>query len=173
MRKKIIVKRRKKKAVALTDIPANMALIQIPKAQTVVVRKHYAWQLKQAGYEYSQIALANRCSESTARSDVAWVADDLNERGMKEAARYRRLMIARFEKFVNALWPAALNGEVEAIREIRALSERHAKLMGLDAPTKIDVTERVRRMAVEQGLDPDEAVKTADRIIKRYGNGEW
>lgn len=44
--------------------------------------------------------------------------------------------------------------------------ERRCKLLGLDAPARIDITERVRELAREQGLDEGEAVAMAERIVR-------
>jgi len=42
-----------------------------------------------------------------------------------------------------------------------------SKLLGLDAPIRIDIEHRIREMALQEGLDPDEAVEEARAIIKR------
>lgn len=44
--------------------------------------------------------------------------------------------------------------------------DRRIKLLGLDAPIKIDIAEKVRAVAREMGIDEDEAVKEAQRIIQ-------
>ena len=43
--------------------------------------------------------------------------------------------------------------------------KQECDLLGLNAPTKIDIEQRIRQMAVENGFDPDEAVKEAQRVI--------
>lgn len=43
---------------------------------------------------------------------------------------------------------------------------QEAKLLGLDAPAKIDVTHQIIKLAEELGLDPEEAIVEAERIIK-------
>lgn len=65
-----------------------------------------------------------------------------------------------------AIWPAVEKGDVTAIDRLLRIMERRAKLLGLDAPKRIDITERLRAIASENGLDPDEAVREAARIIK-------
>lgn len=54
--------------------------------------------------------------------------------------------------------PAYLSG-------IQWCIERRCKIWGLDAPVKIDITERIRQLAAESGLDPDDAVREAERVL--------
>lgn len=61
--------------------------------------------------------------------------------------------------------PAYLNGVLSCI-------DRRIKLLGLDAPIKIDISEKVRTVAREMGLDEEEAVREAQRIIQSvYASG--
>ena len=43
----------------------------------------------------------------------------------------------RLERLHAVLWPGAIAGNIESIREVRALSAERRKLFGLDAPTRI------------------------------------
>jgi hypothetical protein len=44
--------------------------------------------------------------------------------------------------------------------------DRRIKLLGLDAPLKIDIEQRIRAIAITFGLDPDAAVQEAMAVIK-------
>lgn len=44
--------------------------------------------------------------------------------------------------------------------------QQECKVLGLDAPTKVDITHSIEEMARELGLDEREAVLAAERIIK-------
>lgn len=46
--------------------------------------------------------------------------------------------------------------------------DRRIKLLGIDAPVKVDITERVRAFALAQGFDPEEAVTEAQRIVREW-----
>jgi hypothetical protein len=58
--------------------------------------------------------------------------------------------------------PAFLNG-------VGACIDRRCKLLGLDAPTKVDIEMEVRQMAERAGMDPDEAVAEVERMLRE----EW
>ena len=51
------------------------------------------------------------------------------------------------------------------------VSRRRARYLGFDAPARIDVEHRIRILAAEMGLDPDEAVAEAQRILKESARG--
>lgn len=55
--------------------------------------------------------------------------------------------------------PAFLDGVLSCV-------DRRIKLLGLDAPIRVDITEKVRAAAREMGVDEDDAVKEAQRIIQ-------
>ena len=66
---------------------------------------------------------------------------------------------------ISALWPNVLAGKYGAIERLMQVLERRAKLLGLDAPVKVDIEHRIRAIAAEAGLDPEEAVREAQRIV--------
>lgn len=53
---------------------------------------------------------------------------------------------------------------------LRALKQE-AELLGVDAPTKIDLVAYVRELATREGLDPEEAVAMAERIVREGARG--
>ena len=57
------------------------------------------------------------------------------------------------------------DGNPSYLAGIQWCIERRCALLGLDAPTKIDIETRIRAAATEMGLDPDDAVQEAQRII--------
>ena len=46
------------------------------------------------------------------------------------------------------------------------IMDRRAKLLGLDAPQKVDHEHRIRMLAEANGFDPDEAVEEARRVLR-------
>jgi hypothetical protein len=78
----------------------------------------------------------------------------------------RKLHVERLRALLQASWPKAMTGDVNATATCLKIMERESRLLGLDAPARVDATARIRQMAVEEGLDPDEAVEEARRIIK-------
>jgi hypothetical protein len=59
-------------------------------------------------------------------------------------------------------------GQAAYLAAIQWCIDRRIKLLGLDAPHKIDITKRIRAFATAQGLDPDEAVAEAQLVLKEF-----
>jgi hypothetical protein len=58
-------------------------------------------------------------------------------------------------------------GDTAAIQTVLKIMDRHAKLLGLDAPEKFDVRlhSEAQRLADELGLDVDEVLREAESIL--------
>ena len=60
-------------------------------------------------------------------------------------------------------------GNADFLKGVGWCIDRRCKLLGLDAPSKIDIEVRLRKIAEENGLDPDAAVKEAMQILASGG----
>ena len=72
-----------------------------------------------------------------------------------------KIVIGRYERMLLALWPAAMKGDVQAIREARAITDSVVKLEGLAQPERVELTWPVveadtRAFAREAGLGRDD-----------------
>lgn len=126
-------------------------------------RQAEALKLKKEGTSYREIARKlGYASHSGARKAVEKALTKI----VKEPAEsYLKLSLLRLDDMRKALWWKVMTGDVPSILAMLKIEEREAKLLGLDAPTKIDIEHRIRQIATEAGLDPDEAVQEAQRII--------
>ena len=112
----------------------------------------YGWQERIADLERA-------ASEADREAQIAEL------RGMAERHAKEGLLLQQ----KGAQWLAALTADqVTAPTAIRAITEgvrleREAR----GADKKIDIAEAVREMAIKEGLDPDQAVRDAQRILKR------
>ena len=125
-----------------------------------------AFELYKAGATLTATGRALGVSHTTARNYVTSVLDRLAADSKALAERYRNLQMARLQDMVFALWPKVRAGDVPAVLALLRIMEREAKLLGLDAPTKVDIEARVRLIAEREGFDPDEAVRDVYRILK-------
>ena len=72
-----------------------------------------------------------------------------------------KIVLARYERMLLALWPAAMKGDVQAIREARAITDSVVKLEGLAQPERFELTwpaieADTREKAREAGLGPED-----------------
>ena len=125
-----------------------------------------AFELYKAGATYSAIAIELGVSRTSVRNYVHRVLDRLANESKALAERYRNLHLARLQDATFAIWPAVKRGDSNAILSLLRIMEREARLLGLDAPQKIDIEQRIRLIAEREGLDPDEAVREAYRVLR-------
>lgn len=134
------------------------------RAISAVAKQRRVLELRMAGAPFSRIARevgyaslsgAHKAFQTALKATIQQPADEV-----------RRLEVERLDALLGALWDLALGGNLQAIDRVLAVMQRRAAYLGLDAPQKIDVEHRIRAAAEAEGLDPDEAVAEARRILK-------
>jgi len=138
----------------------------------VLDKERQAVELRRAGATYEEIARA--IGYATAQG--AWLAyNRAMKRTLVEAGteEIRQTEADRLDRLHRALWPQAIAGDVKAITSILRLMERRARLLGLDAPTKIqaevtnyeggsDIDREVARLA---GLLSSGADRSSETVL--------
>lgn len=94
-------------------------------------------------------------------------------RGLKRtlqepADELRQLETERLDVMQAALWPSVQSGDPQAVDKALKVMERRAKLLGLDAPTKIAPTDPSGANAYEP-LSLDERLARLGAILDRAG----
>lgn len=133
------------------------------KHADAIERQRQALELRKAGYGFQVIA--DRLQYADASGAYRAVRRALLRTIQQPADEVRQLELERLDKMMSGLWQAAISGKWLAIDRVLLIMDRRARLLGLDAPTKIDITQRIREVAEEAGLDPDLAVKEAMAIV--------
>jgi Homeodomain-like domain len=129
-------------------------------------RRIKAFELAKTGASYRAIGKALGVSRQQAYRDVVGELDRLNTLSLKGADDYRRLQLAQLEDLLNAIWPKAASGDIPAQVQALRIFERQSRLLGLDAPARVDIEQRVRIMAEQLGMDADELVDEATQILR-------
>ena len=127
------------------------------------VRELKALDLRLAGASYRQIGQQLNVSHVQAQRDVHRM---LKEVASEPAEEVRKAELARLDRLVMAHWPAAVQGDSKATLMVLQIMDRRARYLGLDAPQKIDLTASIREMAEREGIDPDQAVRDAEEIVR-------
>lgn len=131
-----------------------------------------AFELKRSGKEYREIAETLNIGLGTAFNYVRRYFDELDAVAKESADDLRRLEAARLD-----IWLDRINGQIElgvdtdSITKLVTtgvkLMERRAKLLGLDAPTKVetkDVTETRKQL---EKLSPQERIAKLQSAIEQ------
>lgn len=137
------------------------------RALTARQREVKALEMRMGGQPYSRIAKAlgyrGRSSAYTAVMRV------LDRREAEPAERVRNLELQRLERLLKAYWSRAVRvrqPDIGAAKLCLDILARRARMLGLDAPVKVDITDLVREVAQAAGLDPHAMLQEARQVVK-------
>ena len=116
-------------------------------------RRVYVLNLRKAGMTYAEIAAAtlrkfgeeqlpSGWDERYAHKDVKRELDKLQAEIAESVDDIRQMELERLNDLLKGLWPqvAKSNPKLPAVDRVLRVMDRRAKLMGLDAPTKSEIT---------------------------------
>jgi hypothetical protein len=110
------------------------------KKEAAAERRVNAFDLRKAGASYRAIGRALGVSEAQAHRDVHLTLDELASRERESALQVREIELERLDEMLRALWPAVRRGDTSSISTALRVAERRARLLGLDAPVKQELT---------------------------------
>lgn len=96
-------------------------------------------------------------SPTTVHADLKAILGECQKQFAMEVDDYRTLQQTRLESLWQAIYTKALKGQSTAINTALNVHDRLTKLIGLDAPTKLEVTPNA--LAQLLGVEPDELPK--------------
>jgi hypothetical protein len=105
-------------------------------AEAAAERRLKALQLRTAGMPYRAIATQLGVSHQQAYEDVQRELKAIAEQSAEEAQAVRQLDLERLDAMTIAIWGQVRAGNLGAIDRALRISERRAKLLGIDAPEK-------------------------------------
>lgn len=136
-----------------------------PNKEAIAARRLQAYELRKAGASYMAIGKALDISHTMARRDVNALLDELSRDTAETIERSRRLQLSRLDDLLMGVWAAAKRGDHAAIRSALDIMARQAKLQGLDAAVKVDITSQLEKAARDYGLDAEELIEIANGIL--------
>jgi hypothetical protein len=134
-----------------------------------VLRQAAAVELRKAGKGYQ--AIASHLGYKGPSGAYKAVSSALKKILAEPVDELRTLEEQRLDTMLSAIWPAVLKGDLGAVDRGLRIMERRAKLDGLDAPIRVDMEARLRKIAEAEGWDEEEimmAIAEADRLTKKY-----
>ena len=122
------------------------------QVETIAERRVVALRLRRTGASYREIAGQLAVDVATAYADVRAELAALREQTVEEAKELRDLELQRFDEMTAGLWPQVRAGSAPHVTAAVRVSERPARLLGLDAPTEISASlsvDAARRLTAE------------------------
>ena len=118
-------------------------------------RRTEALTLRLAGLSYEQIGTKLGIQEDSARDLVERTLSTAHNRA---ADSEREVENARLDRAQAAIWTRVLEGDLKAVDTFLRLSQRRARMNGLDAPTNINVSVNVR-------AEMEQALATLEQVV--------
>lgn len=138
------------------------ALAQVPEPADRQVaaqaRRTKAVSMALAGLSYEQIGREMGINTTAAREMVARTIEDTRN---YQVDQLRNVENARLDRAQAAIWSEVLKGDVKAVNTFLRISERRAKMNGLDAPSKIQMSGSVK-LEMHQALAELEDILDAE-----------
>ena len=130
---------------------------QLAAENAVLKRQETALDLRISGLSYRAIGSKLSVSHETVRQDVEEELERLASLRVEKTDVLRELELQRLDKIIESLDSWVSSGNVGAVNAWLKASERRAKLLGLDAPVKQDITSNGETIPIiVTGMDTDE-----------------
>lgn len=102
-------------------------------------------------------------------SDAKKALNALMSRDSRETNEaFREMELMRLDELMAAYWPFAVLGTaIKAGEMILKIMDRRARLLGLDAPQKVDISGMIRDAATAAGVDPLALQAEVSRITQQ------
>jgi hypothetical protein len=123
-----------------------------------------ALELRASGASYMQIGKALSVSKPRAFRIVRKALDELVEHCRETAERVRQLELHRLDRYRLAL--DSRRSDPRTVDTLIRISERMAKLHGLDAPQRIEASGPSGGLIETQELEPDFSKLTVDELLQ-------
>src|SRR5688500_11434087 len=116
----------------------------------IAERQERAARLRVDGYSYREIATELEISVGQAFADVKAALAGRREAAAEAGDEVRQVELERLDVAVKGIMPAVKKGSPLAIDRLIKVSERRAKLTGIDKPTESKVSVDVTNLTPEQ-----------------------
>lgn len=102
--------------------------------------RRIAFELRKAGATFDEIGKAMGMTRQSAFELVTKTLAEIRSRTAEDVEHVRELELHRLDALLKGLWQSASKGSVNAVDRALKIMERRARLLGLDAPTKLAST---------------------------------
>ena len=140
---------------------------QIGQHEKIVTRRIEALELRKHGATFRQVAAALHVSLGTAYEDVQAELAEAVRLKNKKADQLSELELQRLDRLLLVLNKAIEAGDPKAVAQAIKIATRRARLLGLDAPTKIAPTDPTRTQEWEPLTDA-ETVRRLKALLKEF-----
>ena len=153
------------RAAELTQDERDEAARMRPPAAPGSPRRR-ALQLRRRDQTYDEIAATLGIPVTTAKRWVRQEVERLEADELTKADTARRLELERLSALGVPYWHKACDGDLKSAAFYLRIMERRARLLGLDAPMKVNIEDRLREEARRLGLNEHDVLAAAEEILR-------
>lgn len=119
----------------------------LAKAEAIAERNRRALEMRRAGAQYEEIAIASRdwplgfTSRGHVHNQINAAMKQARSEMYAEADLYRAEQLGRYEALLKAAWTPAIAGDEKMMREARLLVGAIAELTGANMPIRFELGE--------------------------------
>lgn len=124
-------------------------------ANDMATRRLKVAELVMAGATGAAIVNALGVSKATVSRDIAAVREMWKTEYVEAYNGLVDREYARLERLLRAIWPAAIGGNVKAVEACIKISESKRRLLGTDAPVKVELTTFESRTGLAEMTDAE------------------
>lgn len=135
------------------------------------------WNLRKRMLSFEEIAEVTERSVADCRDALRRRYEQLDAEELHSTDYYRRQMLEQIEDQMRAIYPAAtgidddgnpVSVSLEAIDRMVKLMKAKTDLLGLNSPTKVDISVRLQQIASEMQYDYDDLMGIAREVLETY-----
>jgi hypothetical protein len=151
----------------------------VEEANRIEERRTKVAHLMAAHFTYREMAEQLGVAPSTISEDVKVIRERWRERATAQYASHLAEELAKLDLLEHELLPKALSGgpgggmNLRAVDRVLAIRDRRARMLGLDAPSKVEATLKVELLVravedtlVELGLDDSQVRPVLGRRLR-------
>lgn len=133
----------------------------------IAARRSTVAQLVIAHHSLRSIADDLGVNKSTIHRDIEALRIEWQKQRLAAMDQAAAEDLQRLSAIERTLWPFVQRGDLQALDRLLKVMERKAKLLGLDAPDRIEhlLKSEAEKVAAELGLDVTEVLASAEAIL--------
>lgn len=118
----------------------------------LALRRREVIRLRLKGRSFVEIGSELGIGTTTAFRDVTAAIQEAAEKRIADGALVLDLELARLDAIQAGAWDKALAGDPECVRACLAVITQRAKLLGIEAPTRVDILTRDQASSITRAM---------------------
>lgn len=135
-----------------------------PRKLIAAERRQKVFELKMQGKTLQDIARILGINYNTAQADFATVTRSIDTTKWLKTRIEGDVMF--LDRLIAAISPRALVGEIEAIEAVLKIMQRQHKILGMEAPKRVDVRVLIQQWAEREGLNPMDVIEVVSGMLE-------